>query len=364
MLRFLLVPVGLILVGLVLVDLLWTTLGASAGAGPVTAHTSALAWRAVRGPGRRARSRVGRATGVIVVFVVLFSWIALLYVGWLLVFGAADRAVVSTATERPAGLAGRSYFVGYTVFTLGNGDLKPGASLWQTATVTATGTGLVLISLAITYLVPVVGAATDRRSLAGYIASLGESPAEIVRRSWDGSDVRALAPHLEALAPRIQEAGERHLTYPVLHFFSTSDPRTSAPVAIAVLHEALSLLRSGIVPEVRLQPITVEPAWEAIGSFLDTLAGAFISPADDPLPPPDLATLRAEGLPTVEERAFLANLEDQRKRRCLVAGLLSEGGWGAATFVPRDQETGRTAQGGFARKTEPARRPTGGEGLA
>lgn len=342
MLRFLLLPVGLVLVGFVLVDLLWTTLAASAGAGPLTARTSAIAWRAVRGPARRRRSRAGRATGVVVVIVVLLSWIALLYLGWLLVFNAGDRAVVSTTTERSTGIAGRSYFVGYTVFTLGNGDLKPGGSLWQVATVTATGTGLVLVSLAITYLVPVVGAATDRRSLAGYIASLGGSPEEIVLRSWDGSGLRALAPHLQALAPRIQEAGQRHLTYPVLHFFATPDPRTSAPVAIAVLHDALTLARSGVAPEARLQAMTVEPAWEAIGSFLDTLAGAFISQAPEPLPPPDLATLRSKRLPTVEENVFLANIKDQTKRRRLVAGLLSQGGWSAATFVPGEDDTGHS----------------------
>lgn len=350
MLRLLLLPVGLVLVGLVLVDLLWTTLAASAGAGPMTARTSALAWRVVRGPGPQAGNTAGRETGVAVVIFVLVSWIALLYLGWLLVFNAADRAVVATTTERPADVAGRSYFVGYTVFTLGNGDFKPGGSLWQTATVTATGTGLVLISLAITYLVPVIGAATDRRTLAGYIASLGESPQAIVLRSWNGSDLRALAPHLQALAPRIHEAGQRHLTYPVLHFFGTSDPRTSAPVAIAVLHEALSLARSGIVPEARLDPITVEPAWEALGSFLDTLAGAFISPAPDPLAPPDVGVLHAHGLPTVDENAFVAILDDQRKRRCLVAGLLSQGGWRAATLVPEE-------------RARPVRRPPTGEGL-
>ncbi len=174
MVRFLLLPIGLGLVGLVLFDLLWTTLAAAAGAGPVTARVSALTWRVVKGGRRNNGGR--QSSGVIVVVAVLVSWITLLWAGWLLAFSSADSAVVGTGTEKPAGTVARTYFVGYTVFTLGNGDFKPGGSFWQLATVTATGTGLVLVSLAITYLVPVTGAATDRRSLAGYIASLGESP--------------------------------------------------------------------------------------------------------------------------------------------------------------------------------------------
>ena len=332
MLRLLLLPIGLGLVGLVLVDLLWTTLASAAGAGPMTGRTSALTWRVVKG---RSRGEGGhRSSGVLVVVVVLLSWIVLLWAGWLLAFTSTDGAVVGTTTDRSASVVSRTYFVGYTVFTLGNGDFKPDGPLWQVATVAASGTGLVLISLAITYLVPVTGAATDRRSLAGYVASLGESPAQLVVRAWNGHDFQALAGHLVALAPRVQEAGERHLTYPVLHFFGSSDRRTAAPVAIAVLHEALCLLRWGVDVDVRLEAITVEPALEAIGSFLDTLAGAFISPARDPLPAPDLEVLRDYGIPTVDTDVFLAAVDREQRRRSLLAGLLTGSGWTtSASFV-------------------------------
>lgn len=325
MLRFLLLPAGLVLVGLVLVDLLWTTLSAAGGAGPVTARTSTLAWRLVKGRPRKAEGR--RASGVTVVVAVLVSWIALLWAGWALAFSASDQAVVASTGGQAASVVARAYFVGYTVFTLGNGDFKPGGPVWQIATVAATGSGLVLITLAITYLVPVTGAATTRRSLAGYIASLGPTPEQIVARSWNGRDFHGLVGHLETLAVQIHEAGQRHLTYPVLHFFGSSDRRTAAPVAIAVLHEALTLLRWGVAAGARPPEIALEPARAAVGSFLDTLAGAFIKPAPQPLPPPDLARLRAWGIPTVDDGAFHAALDGERRTRCLVAGLISGAGW-------------------------------------
>ncbi len=71
----------------------------------------------------------------------------------------------------------------------------------------------------------------------------------------------------------------------------------------------------------------IEPAREAIGSFLDTLPDAFISPAPDPLPPPSLEALRAEGIPTVDDAMLLASLQGQVRRRALLSGLMRSAGW-------------------------------------
>lgn len=55
-------------------------------------------------------------------------------------------AVRDAANGEPAGLVDRLYFTGYTVFTLGNGDFKPGSGIWQIATGAAAGTGLFLVT--------------------------------------------------------------------------------------------------------------------------------------------------------------------------------------------------------------------------
>lgn len=143
------VLVGLGLVGVALVDLVWTTIAAGSGAGPVTRRLARSAWQAALAVHRRRPShRFLTAAGVGVVVVVLLTWIATVVAGWSLVFLSSGSAVL-TSTGEPADALDRLYFTGYTVFTPGNGEFRPTTGPWQLATVAATGTGLVLITLAI-----------------------------------------------------------------------------------------------------------------------------------------------------------------------------------------------------------------------
>ena len=118
---------------------------------------------------------------------------------------------------RHARLVDRLYFTGFTVFTLGVGDMVPGQGWWQVATVAATGTGLALVTTSITFLVPVASATAQRRHLASTVAALGGSPHDIVREGWNGSDFSGLVQQLVNLPPTIQMSRQQHLAYPVLH---------------------------------------------------------------------------------------------------------------------------------------------------
>lgn len=98
-------------------------------------------------------------------FVVLGVWLTLALAGWTILFSAADGAVRDATTGAPAGFVARVYFASYTMFTLGNGEYRPGSGTWQLATAAAAGTVLVLVlvTLALTYLVPVAAAVARRR---------------------------------------------------------------------------------------------------------------------------------------------------------------------------------------------------------
>ncbi len=327
--------VGLALITASVVDLVWTTMAAGAGAGPVTGRTCRLLWRAARRVAWRNDERRHRRValaGVLITLAALVQWILLIWVGWWLVFNASDDAVIASSTGEPADALSRAYFTGYSVFTLGNGDYRPGGALWQVATVAATATGLVLVTLAITYLVPLASAVTQRRQLAAYISSLSHrsTPEELLVSAWTGKGFPGLAQHLVALTPLIHVAGQRHLTYPMLHYFHSRDRRTAAAPSLAVLDEALTLLRCAVHSEARLPPATVIPTAAAVDGFLDTLAGAFIHPGQHPLSPPDLAVLRRAGIPTVDDATFCAALDELDHHRRLLSGLVAHNGWDGA----------------------------------
>lgn len=265
--------------------------------------------------------------GVAIVFIVLGAWLALALCGWTLVFASADGAVRNAANGDPAGLVDRLYFAGYTLFTLGNGDFKPGAGTWQIATAAAAGTGLILVTLSLTYLVPVASAVAQRRSLASYIHSLGEDSQQLLTRAWTGQDFGALTQHLTALTPLMHTAREHHHTYPVLHYFHSTDRASAAAPNIVVLAQAIDLLRYGVAEQVRPPASAVEPLDLALNRFLDTLSESFLPPTGTPLAPPTLQPLRDAGIPTVHESLYENGNEANAERRAQLAALLADDGW-------------------------------------
>lgn len=320
---------GALLIGAALVDLGWTTVAAGSGAGPLTARVARHVWRAALAlHARRKHHTALSAAGVAIVFAVLAMWLTLLVAGWSMVFTSSDGAV-REMTGAPADGVARIYFAGYSVFTLGNGDYRPGGGVWQLATVAASGTGLVFVTLAITYLVPVASAVAQRRELASYIASLGRSPVEMVAKSWTGHGFGSLAQHFVALVPLIHGARQRHLTYPVLHYFHSADRESAAAPSVARLSQALDLLQHAVVPEHRPDPAALDALDRSISSFLETLAAAYLEPLDDPLPAAEISELRSHGVPTVSDLEYkeAVTVADAEYRRRLLAGYLVEDGW-------------------------------------
>ena len=324
-----LVASGALLIAAALVDVVWTTVAAGSGAGPITSRLARSLWRlALTVHTRRPSHALLSFSGVAVVLAVLTSWITLALAGWALVFSAAEGGVRATTSEAPASLVGRLYFTGYTVFTLGNGDYVPGDGAWQLATVLAVATGLILVTLSITYLVPVASAVALRRQLATYIASLGGEPHEIVVRSWDGSGFGGLSQHLVSLTPLFHTSRQQHLAYPVLHYFHSQDRESAAAPNVVNLSQALHLLRHAVTPEVRPDVATLDPLDRAIGGFLGTVGAAYLSPAQ-PVALAELAPLRDAGVPVTTDAEYETTAAETEGRRRLLASLLADDGWSA-----------------------------------
>ena len=136
----------------------------------------------------------------------------------------------------------------------------------------------------------------------------------------------------------VHALAERHLTYPVLQYFHSGRERTSTALNVVALDEVVTLLRWGLAPSARPDRVTVEPLARAIGWYLETVQGAFVSDASEPLPPLDLDALRQRGIPTVDDDEFRSALEDQQRRRCQLARLLIDDGWLPQAWERRMQE--------------------------
>lgn len=321
------VALGMVVVGATLHDFLATVLTVTGG-GPFTGRlNTGLWWLTLRIHRRWPSHQLLAWVGPMLAGLTLLVWAAMLWLGWTLLFSGPSFAVVDAKTGQPADLWSRVYYVGFTLTTLGMGDYVPGTRVAKAATVVASANGLLLFTMAITYIVPVVSAAAQKRSLAAYIATLGRGPVPILRRAWDGRTFEAAASHFVELAPMLTAITQQHLTYPILHYFHSHGRETALPVQLAVLDETLMLLQHGVAAEARPHTFALDPARRAMAHFLTTLDRAFIHPTDSPPPPVPLERLEESGPPTVGAPAYDSAVAAHADRRCLLLGLVDGDGW-------------------------------------
>ena len=329
--NILLLLAGILVVAVTLLDALWTTLWPEGHAGPIvnwaTFGIHGLFKRLAGGARRRASGarvnhRLLSVEGPVTLVAGVLLWVALLWTGWTLIFSAGPAAIVGSHSHAPANGAERIYFTGYVLFTLGNGDFAPLGAGWQIATAVASLTGLLLISLTVTYLLSALGAVVTKRAFASQVIALGASPADFVCHAWDGRGFGALDLQLLSLAEQLGRVTQQHRAYPMLHYYHSTEERTAVPAAVAVLDDALTLLSFGVAPDCRPAPTPLRVTRETVRGYLDTVHQAHVGPADVPPAPPDLENLRRAAIPTVSEDAFAAAVGELGERRRLLRGIL------------------------------------------
>lgn len=231
-----------VLVG-VTVDVLATVLDVSHGAGPFTGPTGRRIWlRLVDLRHSGMPAGVLRVGGILLTAMVIVAWLLALVAGWTLIYLADESALRIATTGEPAGGIDRIYFATSSLFTLSLGDVVPGASGWRLVAAANAGSGLLLLTLSITYAVPVIEAVTRRRIFAGTVATLGGDAAEIVANHDRAQGEGALMDELPTLRRSIIEMAHLHLAYPVLHYFHSSDRRDAFGPNLAALYDALVTL--------------------------------------------------------------------------------------------------------------------------
>ena len=319
---------GSAVVAVTMADFFRVTMAVGRPPRPLRTDLSDWLWAALRRLTRPWHPMHG--LGMIAALITFGLWIALVWGGWAMIFSGAPDAVVTQAGQ-PASAWERAYFAGSSLFSLGMSDYRPNGLLWQLATVGAVLNGLTLLTLGITYLLQVITAVTEKRQLAGVIQALGATPTDVVVTAWRSGSWSGLEQHLVALTAPLDLLTQRHLAYPVLHFFYSQDRRVGLPPAIALLDETLLLLEHAIAFPHGPNRMAYQPLRVIVRQFLATLEDGFVQPADLP-PPPDLAPLRAAGIPTVDDVAFRQRVAGKHQHRCLLHGLVSSGGWNWATL--------------------------------
>lgn len=312
---------GICIVGASLIDFAWTTLWVDGGAGPLTDRLSTSIWISLRKVSND-NPKILSISGPLILSMTLLMWIALLWLGWTLVFSGSETSLIDTADKGFVTWPERFYFAGYLIFTLGNGDFAPNGSVWQIATVLATGSGMLFITLGVTYLLSVLGAVTAKRSFAESVTSLGGSSAEIVENAWNGQNFKDIDLLLNTFSTELSTITAQHNAYPVLHYYYAENISESVPAAVVLLDEALSILRFAVPVGNSPNRLLLREARGTIESYLEALNSASFAPAVEEPPAIKLDGLHANGLPVVPQQDFDAAMEPLKERRQKLVGLI------------------------------------------
>ena len=221
--------IGLLVVALTVWDIAGSLLGDEGDGGMVTGRITRMVWRSLEPSRRRGHHLPSHIAGRAMVLTIPLTWLVSMWAGWSLVVTSSTGNVVASSSGAAATVTEKLYFVGYLLATLGNGEFQPTGTGWQATSVVVTVAGFSVLTLGVTFVVPVVQAATTRRETAATIALHGVTSAELHESLEAGRVDEA------TLARQIVTLAEKHGAFPVLHFLHTREAERSAPAMIARL---------------------------------------------------------------------------------------------------------------------------------
>lgn len=263
------------------------------------------------------------ASGPSITLSLIISWFGMSWLGWSLIYLGSEGSVINSGTKIPAQASEVIYFVGFTLTTLGTGDFIPSDKWWELLSVIAAFNGLALVTLSITYAIPVIQAVAQKRTLASNFALWGGDVKTFLRRIDRDPSYKALTDYLKTASAGILGVAQQHLTYPILHYYHSSVSETSLPVQLAVLDEAIGNLPDEAFEKQPELFLLVPNCTRAITEFLVTLSGVFINPSDQEPPVFD----------SKNEHSLAADLVTRNsaipldRRRKLLKELIEEDGW-------------------------------------
>lgn len=278
--------------------------------------------------GRNGRSPVLNYMGFAIIFFLSLTWIVCSWTGFSLIFLSEPGSVIHGTKGFYANLWQVVYFVGFSLSTSGLGDFVASTDSWRIVTALNSVVGIMLITMSITYLVPVIADMIQKRKLSIYIAALGESPEQIIAKNYDGSDFSALSSHLVTITEMLFEYSRNHLAYPILHYMHDNNANTNIVLKMCSLDEALNIFLFHL-PEHKSPPVThLKMARRALTEYLTTLK--FTEPSEDKPDLPDLDKIRESmdiDLRNTDEESMKTIYEDLSKRRRLWLANIRENGF-------------------------------------
>lgn len=190
---------------------------------------AAAIWRSWPGALRPAISLIGP----LLVVAQVVSWGLLLWIGFSLVAWPhlGESIVASGNRSTPTDFFSAMYVMGFSLTTLGVGDMIPVSSMMQLLLIVQAAFGFSFFTLVLTYVMSVYSALVARNHLALSIEchTRGTGDPYVYLQSTLRMSVESVLRSEDELTDSLLDMFESHQFYPVLHYFRFPDPVYALP---------------------------------------------------------------------------------------------------------------------------------------
>lgn len=307
--------VGASLILFVIIDLIWTTFWVDGGAGPLSDTLTTFVWKVIK---KIDNKTVYNLAGPIILAMTLFNWFFLLWSGVTLFFAGDPSSIVNNTTNQTAAWTDLIYYSGFTLFTLGIGDFIPQSGFFQIVTALVSGMGMMLLTFGASYVISVVSAVVEKRSFARSVSGLGHTSIELLENVWNGKDFSQIDLILSNVNSQITKSTQQNQAFPLLQYYHSENPQKAAAVNIAILDEALTILRYGVDDKSIINLTLVKATQSSIEIYIETMLQGYGNQVEDieEIPPEiDLSPFKETSIEMKNHKEFTAKIRELSDRR-------------------------------------------------
>jgi len=277
---------GVLVMGVVLLDVFLTVLYARIGTGLIAERAAHLTWRVFR----RAAEAAGTHRGAVLSFcgpVILLLYVLLWATGLTLGAGLIIHPGLGTGVQAgngptPTDLLTALYAGGSSMAIVGASDFKPATDAYRLVYLVNSLIGMSVTSLVLTYVMQVYGALRQRNALGLQLHILSAETSDggaLLARLGPSGQFSGGYSHLVSLAAAMAEMKETHHFYPVLFYFRFRKPYYSVSAQAYLALDTVSLIRSTLAGEDTAwlkEAAAVEALWRVAQMLVVTLETTFV----------------------------------------------------------------------------------------
>jgi len=247
---------GAVLACIALTDIFVTVLYPRADNSLLSLRTARGVWwlfRVMAQKMRKGRGSFLSYAGPIIIVAIIGVWVLLLLLGFaLMVWPELGSAIQATQRETPTDFFTAIYYAGFSLTTLGTGDLVPQTATYRLLIILKSILGFSVFTLVLSYVTSVYSNLTDRNTFALSLhhrtADTADS-AELLARLAADNNILTLHQDISQIAQDLIHLLESNNSYPVLFYFRYRQIYYTLPRILYLTMDVATLLKTAFDPE-------------------------------------------------------------------------------------------------------------------